>query len=183
MHFSHATACSPGTSSWQEKRSLFALASFTDYFALPEEKRRDLDFRWLAQGNSIPVESDVLFGGVLRSSRNKRAARAFLEWFSNPSVQRTLLDVNQSRRIGVFGVTNGFSALKSVNEKELPQRYPFLLGRIPSEAILTFPETLPDNWLAVRDQVIRPWIHQSASGAEDQPLEKMLDDWAKGMKK
>ena len=165
------------------KKILFALASFTDYFALPEEKRRDLDFRWLALGNSIPVMNDALFAGVLRSSRNKGGARAFLEWFCNPSVQRSLLDVNQSRRIGVFGVTDGFSALKSINERELPQKYPFLLGHIPSETILAFPETLPDNWLAVRDQVIRPWVHQSASGAGDQSLEKMLEDWAKGMKK
>jgi Bacterial extracellular solute-binding protein len=165
------------------KKILFALASFTDYFALPEEKRRDLDFRWLSLGNSIPVMNNVLFAGVLRSSRNKRGAKAFLEWFCNPSVQRTLLDVNQSRRIGVFGVTNGFSALKSINEKELPPRYPFLLGHIPSESILAFPETLPDNWLAVRNQVIRPWIRQSASGTEGQPLEKRLDDWVKGMKK
>jgi ABC-type glycerol-3-phosphate transport system substrate-binding protein len=165
------------------KKILFALASFTDYFALPEEKRRDMDFRWLSLGNSIPVMNDALFAGVLKSSRNKRGAKAFLEWFCSPSVQRSLLDVNQARRIGVFGVTDGFSSLKSINEKELPQRYPFLLGHIPSESILTFPETLPDNWLAVRDQVIRPWIRQSASGTVGQPLEKLLDDWAKGMKK
>ncbi|HUI68922.1 MAG TPA: hypothetical protein VL354_00290 [Spirochaetia bacterium] len=165
------------------KKVLFELASFTDYFALPEEKRRDLDFRWLSQGNLIPVRRDILFAGVLRTSRNKRGARAFLEWFCTPSVQRTLLDVNQSRRIGVFGVTNGFSAIKSINERELPQKYPFLLGHIPSESILAFPETLPDTWLAVRDQVIRPWIHESAAGTEDQTLEKSLDDWVKGMKK
>ena len=166
-----------------EKKILFELAPFSSLFALPEEKRRDLDFRWLSQGNSIPVGEDVLFAGVLRSSRNKAGARAFLEWFFNPAVQRTLLEVNQSRRIGVFGVTDGFSALKSINERELPQKYPFLLGHIPSESILTFPETLPNNWLAVRDGVIRPWIHQSASGAEDQTLEKRLEDWAKGAKK
>jgi ABC-type glycerol-3-phosphate transport system substrate-binding protein len=165
------------------KKILFALASFTDYFALPEEKRRDLDFRWLSQGNSIPVRQDVLFAGVLKSSRNKRGARAFLEWFCNPPVQRTLLEVNQSRRIGVFGVTDGFSSFKNINERDLPQKYPFLLGHIPSESILAFPETLPDNWLTVRDQVIRPWIHQSASGTVDQPLEKRLNDWVNGMKK
>jgi ABC-type glycerol-3-phosphate transport system substrate-binding protein len=165
------------------QKILFALASFANYFALPGEKRRDLDFRWLSQGSSIPVSADVLFGGILRSSRNKSGARAFLEWFSNPSVQRTLLDVNQSKRIGVFGVTNGFSALKTTNERDLPQKYPFLLGRIPTEAVLTFPDTLPDNWLAVRDQVIRPWIHQSASGTEERSLEESLEDWVKGSKK
>ncbi len=165
------------------KKILFALTSFTDYFALPEEKRRDLDFRWLSQGSSIPVRPDVLFAGVLRSSRNKGGARSFLEWFCSPSVQRTLLDVNQSRRIGVFGVTDGFSSFKTINERELPQKYPFLLGHIPSESILAFPDMLPDNWLAVRDQVIRPWIHLSASGAEDQSLESKLDDWVKVTKK
>lgn len=162
---------------------LFALDSFSDYFALPEEKRRDLDFRWLSQGSTIPVPPDALFAGVLRSSRNKGGARTFLEWFCGPLVQRGLLEVNQSRRIGVFGVTDGFPALKSINDRELPQKYPFLLGRIPSENILSFPETLPDNWPTVRDQVVRPWIHSSATGNEEQTLEKKLEDWARGVKK
>ncbi len=165
------------------KKILFALASFTDYYALPEEKRRDLDFRWLSQGSAIPVMEDVLFAGVLASSRNKGGARAFLDWFCSPAVQRSLLDVNQSRRIGVFGVTNGFSSFKSINEKDLPQKYPFLLGHIPSENFLTFPETLPDNWLRARDEVIRPWIAKTASGDEDQPLDKRLDEWLKSMQK
>ncbi len=165
------------------RKILFALAEFNQYFALPEEKRRDMDFRWLSQGSTIPVCLDILFAGVLRSSRNKAGARTFLEWFCTPSVQRSLLEVNQSRRIGVFGVTDGFPALKSINDHDLPQKYPFLLGRVPSEGILAFPEILPDNWLAVRDQVIQPWIHASASGSEDQPLEKKLEDWAKSIKK
>jgi ABC-type glycerol-3-phosphate transport system substrate-binding protein len=37
-------------------KTLFALVSFTDLFALPEEERRNLDFRWLSQDNSIPGE-------------------------------------------------------------------------------------------------------------------------------
>jgi len=165
------------------RKTLFELASFTDYYALPEEKRRDLDFRWLSQANTIPVMEDVLFAGVLASARNKGGAKTFLEWFCSPAVQRSLLDVNQSRRIGVFGVTNGFPSFKSINEKELPQKYPFLLGRIPSESFLTFPETLPDNWLRARDEVIRPWISQTASGDEARPLDKKLDEWLKGMQK
>ncbi|HVO37408.1 MAG TPA: ABC transporter substrate-binding protein [Spirochaetia bacterium] len=165
------------------RKILFALDSFTKYYALPEEKRRDLDFRWLSQGGTIPVMEDVLFAGVLSSSRNKGGARAFLDWFFGPAVQRSLLDVNQSRRIGVFGVTNGFSSFKSVNEKDLPQKYPFLLGHIPAENLLAFPETLPDNWLRARDEVIRPWIAATAARTEAQPLEKRLDEWLKSTQK
>ena len=165
------------------RRILFALTPFPDFLALPEEKRRDMDFRWLSQAGAIPVLDNVLFAGVLRSSRNKGGARAFLEWFFTQSVQRSLLEVNQSLRIGVFGITNGFSSLKSVNEKEIAQKYPLLLGHIPSEGMLVFPETLPDNWLKVRDEVIRPWIKLTAAGEEDQLLEKKLDEWLKALKK
>jgi ABC-type glycerol-3-phosphate transport system substrate-binding protein len=164
-------------------KTLFALASFRDFFALPVEKRHDLDFRWLSQDNIIPVMDDVLFGGVLRSSRNKGEARAFLQWFSSPAVQQTLLNVNQLKRIGVFGVTDGFSALKTINERDLPQKYPILLGHIPLDSILSFPGLLPDNWVKVRDSVVMPWIAQTASGQESRPLDKTLDEWQKAEKK
>jgi len=164
-------------------RILFALTSFTDFFALPEEKRRDFDFRWLSQDNLIPVMDNAVFVGVLRSSRHKGGARTFISWFCSLAVQQSLLSVNQSRRIGVFGVTDGFSALKNINEKDLPQKYPLLLGHIPLENILAFPGILPDNWVRVRDAVIRPWIEQTATGQETEPLEKRLEDWQKSQKK
>jgi ABC-type glycerol-3-phosphate transport system substrate-binding protein len=164
-------------------KTLFALASFTDFFALPEEKRRDLDFRWLSQDSTVPVMDNVLFGGVLRSSRNKAQARAFLQWFCSPSAQQGLLSVNQSKRIGVFGITDGFSSLKSINEKDLPQKYPILLGHIPLETLLSFPTPLPDNWVKVRDSVILPWIAQTATGQETEALDKKLDQWQKAQKK
>ena len=52
----------------------FALASFTEFFALPEEKRRDFDFRWLSQDDLIPVMDNALFAGVLRSPATRRGA-------------------------------------------------------------------------------------------------------------
>jgi ABC-type glycerol-3-phosphate transport system substrate-binding protein len=171
-------------------RIRFALASFTDFFALPEDKRHAMDFRWLSQDGQVPVLDDVLFAGILRTSRNKAGARTFLLWFANPATQQGegLLAVNQSRRIGVFAVTNGFSSLKSINEKDLPQRYPLLIGHIPQERMLVFPETLPDNWVAIRgtsgsDGVIWPWILAAASGRSSQSLDKALQDWQNAQRK
>jgi hypothetical protein len=164
-------------------KTLFALASFRDLFALPEEERRDFDFRWLSQEGTIPVLDDVLYAGVLRSSRDKAGAKAFLQWFCSLPVQQSLLTVNQSRRIGVFGVTDGFSALKSIDERDFPAKYPILLGHIPMENLLTFPETLPDSWVKVRDAVVLPWILDTAAGAETLALEKRLEDWQTAQKK
>jgi ABC-type glycerol-3-phosphate transport system substrate-binding protein len=163
-------------------KARFALVPFHELFALPEEKRRDLDFRWLSLDGAVPAMDDVLCVGVLRASRNKERARAFLQWFCSLPVQRSLLAVNQSRRIGVFGVTGGFSALKALNEVDLPQKHPIILGHIPAESMLVFPATLPDRWLVLRDEVIRPWIAQSAQGAEVRPLDKRLDEWQKSQK-
>jgi hypothetical protein len=163
-------------------KTLFALASFHDLFALPEEERRDFDFRWLSQDGAIPVLDDVLYAGVPRSARDKAGAKAFLQWFCTLPVQQSLLTVNQSRRIGVFGVTDGFSALKSIDEKDLPAKYPMLLGHIPMENLLVFPDTLPDNWVKLKD-VVLPWILATASGEETQTLEKRLEDWQNAQKK
>ena len=164
-------------------KTLFALASFRDFFALSEDERHDFDFRWLSQDGVIPVMDDVLFAGVLRSSRDKTGAKAFLQWFCSLPVQLSLLSVNQSRRIGVFGVTDGFPAWKSMDEKDLPAKYPILLGHIPQENLLAFPDTLPDNWVKVRDGVVEPWILDSASGKTTDTLEKRLQDWQDAQKK
>jgi hypothetical protein len=164
-------------------KTLFALVSFRDFFALPEDERRDFDFRWLSQDGVIPVPDDVVFAGVLRGSRDKSGAKAFLQWFCSLPVQQSLLSVNQSRRIGVFGITDGFPAWKPINEKDLPAKYPILLGHVPMENLLQFPETLPDNWVKVRDGVVEPWILDTASGKETETLDKRLEDWQNAQKK
>ena len=148
-------------------KTLFALASFTDFFALPEEERQGFRFPlalprtpWFPSWTTCSSPACC----ALRATREEPAHSS--SGFAASPVQQCLLTVNQSRRIGVFGVTNGFSALKSINEKDLPQKYPLLLGHVPQENFLAFPETLPDNWVKIRDGVIEPWIVQKAAGQE-----------------
>jgi len=159
------------------QRIRFALTSFSDFMQLPEERRKDLDFRWLSSGGTIPVRDNVLFAGILRGAHNKRGAKAFLEWFCALRNQSALLDSAQSLRLGVFGITNGFSAYTSVNEKEFSTRYPILLGHVPVPSTLRVPETLPDDWQKVRQEVIDPWLLQTAAGQEDQDLTTRVDEW------
>jgi ABC-type glycerol-3-phosphate transport system substrate-binding protein len=159
------------------RKILFALMPFTEFLALPEEKRRDLDYRWLARDNAIPVRDTVLFAAVPRDARNKRGAKAFLEWFAGPVAQRELAEANRSLRLGVFGVTSGFPALVALNEKGLPQLDPSLLGRVPTADMLSFPEPLPSGWYRMRDEAVLPWLEQAASGRTTGTLEDALLAW------
>jgi hypothetical protein len=159
------------------KKILFTLYPFTAFFSLDEEVRRGLDFRWLSESGIVHAMEDVVFGGILRIGRNTRGGRDFLEWLISPSTQRDLLDVVQSKRIAVFGVMNGFSSLKAINEKELGAKYPMLLGHIPTDNLLRFPQLLPDNWVKVRDEVIQPWLIAAASGVDIPDLAQRLEEW------
>lgn len=167
-----------------EKRILYFVTTFTELWSIPEERRKDLDFRWLSSAsNMIPVADNVLFAGIPRSSGNKRGGKAFLEWLFDPQVQRDILGVNQFRRINVFGIAGGFSSLKAINERDLPQRYPLLVSHVPQESFLLFPEILPDDWVEMREQVVEPWFKESLEA--DPPgstLEKRIETWQKAKK-
>ncbi len=163
----------------EARRIRFASVSFTEFLSLPEEKRKDMDYRWPSSGGVVPVREDVLFAGVLRSARNKRGAKNFLEWFFSLQNQKSFLDDVQSLRIGVFGITDGFSSIKSLNEVEMTRKYPILLGHMPSESMLKFPETLPNNWLRIRKEVLWPWLIRSVKGTETGTFSSILDTWQK----
>ncbi len=159
------------------RKILFALMPFTDFLALPEEKRRDLDYRWLARDGVVPVRDTVVFAAVPRAARNKRGAKAFLEWFAGPAAQRELAEVNRSLRLGVFGVTSGFSALIALNEEDLPQRHPSLLGRVPAAGMLAFPDPLPSDWFRLRDEAVLPWLEQAVTEGGAGTLEDAIRAW------
>jgi ABC-type glycerol-3-phosphate transport system substrate-binding protein len=164
------------------RKILFALMPFTDFLGLPEEKRRDLDYRWLSRGNAIPVRDTVLFAAVPRAARNKRGAKAFVEWFASPAAQRELAEVNRSLRLGVFGITSGFPALVALNERDLPQLHPSLLGRVPAPGMLAFPEPLPSGWPRMRDEAVLPWLSRAAAGVAAGSLEDALIAWERSQR-
>jgi len=90
--------------------------------------------------------------------------------------------VNRSLRLGVFGVTSGFSALVALNEKDLPQRHPSLLGRVPAANLLAFPEPLPSGWFRMRDEAVLPWLEQAAATGAAGSLEDALIAWERAEK-
>jgi hypothetical protein len=82
----------------------------------------------------------------------------------------------------IFGIGNGFSALRTVTESVFPQFYPNLLGHIPPADYLSPPNILPRNWLTIKEQVVLPYLHERIrmeQRTDIRTLEKRLSDWYK----
>ncbi len=141
-----------------EGRILFYSVDSSQLLASLEDQAEEADFRWLGSEDRIPVSEEILYFGIPKRSRNKRGARLFLAWILQPETQSRLLEINQEKRLNTFGLAGGFSSLREVTEREFPQYYRRLLGRIPSEELFAVPKALPESWGELKAQVVIPWL-------------------------
>lgn len=150
----------PPHRSVQDGRIGFAALSSAEYFVIPVERKSNLSFRWLAKDGFVPVADDPVYIGILRSSRGKGAAEAFLKWFFSDETQKSLLDDARRNRSmeSSFGLAGGFSSIKTVNEKFFSQYYPSLLGKMPPSSYLKTAAILPADWPAMKHEVILPFL-------------------------
>jgi hypothetical protein len=163
-------------------RILFFYMKSSDFFTLPLERRFSMDFRWIAENDSIPLSEDTVYFGIHRQSKAVKAANAFTEWFYREDTQRLFLEAGRDYRLSetLFGVANGFSALRTVTEQIFPQFYPSLLGHMPPETFLSPPNILPRNWMALKDRVLLPYLRERirSPGHQDvRSLDRRLTDW------
>ncbi|MDR0643150.1 MAG: hypothetical protein LBG07_11920 [Treponema sp.] len=163
-------------------RILFFYMSSAGLFTLPQERRANLDFRWIAGEETIPISEDMVYLGIYRHTRAKRAAEAFMQWFFRADTQRLFLEAAKDRRLNEtrFGIANGFSALQTVTEQIFPQFYPSLLGRMPPGSFLSPPNILPRSWTAMKERVILPYLHdriRSEGRGDIRSLGRRLGDW------
>jgi hypothetical protein len=163
-------------------RILFFYMSSSDLFTLPQERRANLDFRWIAGEETIPISEDMAYLGIYRHTRAKKAAEAFMGWFFREDTQRLFLEEAKDKRVNEtrFGIANGFSALRTVTEQVFPQFYPSLLGRMPPGSFLSPPNILPRSWTAMKEQVILPYLHdriRSGARPDVRSLDRRLRDW------
>jgi hypothetical protein len=149
-------------------RIRFYLADLATYFGIPDEKRQQLDFRWLAVDEVIPVSEDVRWFAQPTGGGNGAGVREFLTWILDAEVQQLLLRQAQFKRLRVFGLTDGLSALREVNERVMPLFHEFLIGRLPSELQLRFLGPVPTDWERLKEDVVAPWL-LGAADAEPPP--------------
>jgi ABC-type glycerol-3-phosphate transport system substrate-binding protein len=163
-------------------RILFAYFSSYDFFTMSEESRSQLAFRYISHNNIIPVDERMVYMGICKRGKAREAAKAFVEWFYQDESQRNILaDMRQNRLSDtLFGIGNGFSALRSVTESVFPQFYANLLGHIPPADYLSPPNILPRNWPSIKSEVILPYLHERIRTEhlnEIKTLENRISDW------
>jgi ABC-type glycerol-3-phosphate transport system substrate-binding protein len=163
-------------------RILFTYMDSSRFFTLSEERRTNLDFRWISSREMIPIDEWGVYYGIHKRTRALGGAKAFTRWFFTTETQKLLLEAEKSKRTTElsFGIAGGFSAMRTVTEQVFPQFYPDLLGRIPPENYLSPPNILPRNWISVKERVILPYLRdriRSSSRDEVRALERRVSDW------
>lgn len=128
------------------------------YFSLSDQRRAGLGFRWLGDGETIPVLEDVVYAGIPVGASSRRGAERFLIDLFTVERQIEIVESALRKRVDAFGVAGGFSALWRVNEVHLPERYPVLSSMIPTAAQLRFPPPSPRHWHAIVNEVVEPWL-------------------------
>jgi len=154
------------------------------FFTLEEDKRNSLDFRWLAERNTIPLTEDSVYMGLARRGRGSKAAEAFFRWFFQTDTQSYLMEKSRQNRMmeTSFGISGGFSALRPVTELIFPRFYPGLIGHMPPEDFLTPANTLPGDWIPLKERIILPYLHDRVRQPEREgfyPLERRVADWVR----
>jgi ABC-type glycerol-3-phosphate transport system substrate-binding protein len=159
---------------------LFTSMDSDDLFTLSGEHWENLDFRWIAEHNVIPLTEGSVYLGLPKKGKAGKAADAFVRWFFQEETQRLLLEKSKDNRMRetVFGISGGFSALRPVTEQVFPRFYPGLLGHMPPAEFLTPGNILPGNWTLLKEQIILPYLRSRARASERAlPLERRLADW------
>jgi ABC-type glycerol-3-phosphate transport system substrate-binding protein len=163
---------------------LFAYMGSAELFTMAQERRSAMDFRWIVGDNSISLNEDTVYYGICKRGKAKKAAEAFTRWFFSAETQMLLLETSRNKRMNEssFGIGGGFSALRSVTEQVFPRFYPGLVGHIPPEDYLAPPNVLPQNWTALKEKVILPYMHdriRHGSREEVSPLERRISEWTR----
>ena len=166
------------------KRILFTYTGSENYFTLAEDQRNNLDFRWLAEADIIPMDERAVYLGLTKKGRAVNAANAFLKWFFDNDTQRYLLEESRKYRImeTSFGISGGFSAMRSVAEQVFPLFYPNLLGHMPPESFFSPSNTLHEDWPNLKERAILPYLRDRAkqpNGDGIYPLENRISDWVR----
>ena len=165
-------------------RCLYSYVTSDRYFSLSAEQIKDLDYRWLSEDGKICIEDEIVTAGIYRKSENPSGAKEFLVWLLSEDTQKKLLDRSAKMQLDttIFGICNGFSSLKTVNERFFPSYYTDLLGNLPSDEALRAPQMLSPRWQSLKERVIIPYLIDAVktdSKTAPKTIEERLNAWRK----
>lgn len=153
-------------------RTLFAYITSDALFSLTPEQSEMLDYRWIYDGNKIPIEDSFVTLGIPKRAKHPNAAYDFIEWFLSTETQRTILERKAKQNLDIyrFGIAGGFSSIREVNEHILPLYKTMLLTNTPPTDMLGIPEKLPADWELIKEQIIVPYIRDEVQNTDGAPV-------------
>lgn len=164
-------------------KCLFAYTTSDELFNIHQDKLEDIDYRYLSEGNRIPIIDRLVHIGVYKKSFNKGAAKAFISWFMNENTQKSILERQVQMKLNTtkFGISGGFSGIQTVNENIFPYFYPILQGNLPPSDYLENPEVLPSRWENIREKIIIPYLEDATNTRRknDDSIEERILNWNK----
>ena len=166
-------------------RCLFWYLSSDELFSLNHERLKSIDYRWMSYNGKTPLQDSIVYAGICKKAKNKKAAEAFFLWFFNEESQKQMLFRSQTENMiaPTFGLAGGFSALRTVTENIFPVYYPLLLKHLPQTDDFAAPYSLPHNWEQLKKEIIFPYLReQTGTLTTDEkplPLNRRISEWYK----
>lgn len=164
-------------------RCLFSYTTSNKLFSLLPEQIEDTDFRWLSDGKSIIAEDDITMLALYKKSRFSKTALDFIKWFFTEENQKEMMQriARMNLNTNAFGIANGFSALKTMNEHNFHLFYKSLIGNLPPEEFIQAPQELPSRWESLKSRVVVPYLADvtNTNLTNIQSMEDRLNAWSK----
>lgn len=187
LNFQFKYLFTPGYKQVVGGRCLYTFYTSDNFFKFKPDQVENLSYRWLGENGKIPVEDNIVMAGIYKKAKNVKRAEDFIIWFMKEQTQKELMERSQNMNLNTrsFGISGGFSSIRSVNETILPIYYRTLLENLPSEENLTLPDILPPNWGAQKENILYPYLLEMVQTDRDpnfpEPLtlEQRIQSWNK----
>lgn len=165
-------------------KTLFAYTTSDRLFKILHEQDLPIDYRWISDGNIIPIEDDFIMMGISKKTQNLANASEFISWFFKAESQDAILDrkIKLHLNTEMFGISGGFSSLKEVTEKVIPIYYTQLLSNLPPQQMISSSTKVPARWQSYKTIVIIPYLQTILNADPDDVLPSIQDlekEWKK----
>ena len=162
-------------------RTLLAYTTSNKMFGYMKNQELNIDYRWIAGDDFIPIEDSLLMTGIYTKSRNEQGATEFLTWFFDSENQKEILErkIQMELNNEMFGIADGFSSLRDVTEHVLPIYYNQLLTNLPPAQLLKVPQKLPARWDSYKSVVVEPYLNSAITTDSKASMGDYEAEWRK----
>ena len=163
-------------------RTLFAHITSDRLFSILKNQDLQIDYRWICNENSIPMEDSFTMMGIYKKCKNQVGATEFITWFFDLESQTKMVSRKSQLNLNteLFGIAGGFSSVKQVTELILPRYYTPLLQNLPVAQMIEVPQNLPPRWESYKSVVIQPYIKESIKNEEyNLSINDLEKEWLK----